>query len=233
MKNFIKTLIIRFAVNIAHHEIPLFRGAINSLLENSSDTLLFHNHTEEGLRYAYPLIQYKRIGGKAAIVCVGDGTEAIGEFFSSIRPEISIGNRVETLQIEGVIPSRMLLQVWEEEFEYHLRKWLPLNKENYDKYVKLEGVVEKTQMLENILIGNILSMSKNLGVIFDKEVSVKITSVEPPHAIKFKGVKLMAFDAEFKSNVCLPDFIGIGKGVSIGFGMVASKHLRKKGNNEN
>ncbi len=234
MKNFIKTLIIRFAVNIAHHEIPLFRGAINSLLESSSDTLLFHNHTEEGLRYAYPLIQYKRIGGKAAIVCVGEGTEVIGEFFSSIRPEITIGDRVEILKIESVIPSRMLLQVWKGEFEYHLRKWLPLNKGNYDKFVKLEGVVEKTRMLESILIGNILSMAKTLDVIFDKEVSVKITSVDSPHAIKYKGVKLMSFDVEFKSNVCLPYFIGVGKGVSVGFGMVTNKHLRKENsNNEN
>lgn len=220
MKTFINTLVIRFTACIAHREIPLFRGAVNSLLDSSGNTLLFHNHTENGLRYAYPLIQYKRIEEKAAIVCVGDGTEAIGEFFSSYRPEISIGDRIETLQIDSITPSRLLLQVWEDEFEYHLRKWMPLNKDNYERYVCSEGVIEKTQLLESILIGNILSMAKTLGVTFDKEIKVRITQMGTPYSIKYKGVSLMGFDIEFKSNVCLPDYIGLGKGVSIGCGTV-------------
>lgn len=31
---------------------------------------------------------------------------------------------------------------------------------------------------------------------------------------------MMGFDIRFKSNVSLPDYIGLGKGVSIGFGMI-------------
>jgi hypothetical protein len=64
-------LAVEFKNSIQHHEIPKFRGAVVILL--SSGNMLFHNHTEDaGLRYSYPLIQYKRIHSKAAIVCINE-----------------------------------------------------------------------------------------------------------------------------------------------------------------
>ena len=35
---------------------------------------------------------------------------------------------------------------------------------------------------------------------------------------------MMAFDIEFMSNVTVPDFIGLGKGVSLGFGTICRKY---------
>jgi hypothetical protein len=227
MNSAVRTLVVRFNNPLSMYEVPLFRGAVNAMMADRPDTVLFHNHTENssknGLRYAYPLIQYKRIGGKAAIVCVGDGADAIGEFFSSMQQELKIGERNEMLQVETISPSRIILQVWEGEFCYHIRKWLPLNKENYYVFNGMEGVAEKVSMLESVLVGNILSMAKSLSVFFDKKVNAKITSIEEPYHIMYKGVKMVAFDAEFKSNVYLPDYIGLGKGVSMGMGTVTQK----------
>lgn len=39
----------------------------------------------------------------------------------------------------------------------------------------------------------------------------------------------MGFDIRFKSNVSLPDYIGLGKGVSIGFGMIKDYKNNKYG----
>ena len=59
----IKTLTIQFNTPLKRRELPLFRGAIIAAI--STGNILFHNHNEGStLRYAYPLIQYKRIGGK-------------------------------------------------------------------------------------------------------------------------------------------------------------------------
>lgn len=50
-------------------EVKLFRAAAIHALQNAE--VLFHNHLDgEKLRFGYPLIQYKRIRRKAAIVCV-------------------------------------------------------------------------------------------------------------------------------------------------------------------
>ena len=47
---------------------------------------------------------------------------------------------------------------------------------------------------------------------------------EPSYAEWYKGTKLMAFDAEFRSNVSLPDFVGLRKGVSLGMGTVVRRY---------
>ena len=77
---YVRTLTILTDAEIHQHEVTLFRGAvIKSLGEHPN--LYFHNHLEgDKFRYAYPLIQYKRLGGKAAIVCVEDGVDIIGQF---------------------------------------------------------------------------------------------------------------------------------------------------------
>ncbi|MDD2636807.1 MAG: CRISPR-associated endonuclease Cas6, partial [Bacteroidales bacterium] len=56
-----------------------------------------------------------------------------------------------------------------------------------------------------------------------KEVKVQITNINKEYARNFKGVKMHTINAEFKTNVLLPNYLGLGKGVSIGFGTVKSK----------
>ena len=77
----IQTLILQFANELSQNDIPKFRGAVIASLEEKN--ILYHNHIDNKFRYAYPLIQYKRIHQKAAIVCIGDGVKAIHELFAS------------------------------------------------------------------------------------------------------------------------------------------------------
>ncbi|MFW5721489.1 MAG: CRISPR-associated endonuclease Cas6 [Bacteroidota bacterium] len=41
--------------------------------------------------------------------------------------------------------------------------------------------------------------------------------------ITYKDVKHQTFDVSFKTNIFLPEYIGLGKGVSIGFGTVKTR----------
>ncbi len=77
-------------------------------------------------------------------------------------------------------------------------------------------MVEKTQFLEQILRGNILSFAKGLGIFIDKQVECVITQLSEPTVKRYKDVKLTMFDAEFTTNVSIPDYAGLGKGVSKG-----------------
>lgn len=230
MLNSVKTLVIRFGNELYPDEIEYFRGAVIHAMEGAN--VLFHNHLDGNkLRYAYPLIQYKRIHRKAAVVCVGEGTEAIGEFFASCHFDVSFGERSVTLEVEGVQAHQTLVQVWQDMFTYQIRKWLPLNQENYAKYMALESLAEKYAMLEKLLTGNILSFAKGLAIHFEKQVECKITAMDEPRIVTYKGVKMMAFDAEFKSNVSIPNYVGLGKGVSLGFGTVVKKYDNKNEDN--
>lgn len=225
-----KILILRFNNTLYQNELPYFRGAINELLKDKND-VLFHNHEGDSFRYSYPLIQYKRINNKAAMVCLQKGTEAVGLLL--LQPELNckLGTKDYVLEIESVKASNFTIQTWESNFSYRLRKWLPLNQENYIEYQKLEGIAEKSLFFERILIGNILSFAKGLDIRFENEVICKIISIDEPHLITYKNVKLMSFDIEFKSNVSIPDYIGLGKGASLGFGMITRKNEQEKTQN--
>ena len=220
----IPVLTIVFDNDISLTEIPMFRGAIISKVP--AEYTLFHNHLDDGFRYRYPLIQYKRIGGNAAIVCIGEGTDAIGQFFANADFDLQIGNRNATFKVDKVEPSRVLIQPWEQTFKYTCRKWLPLNKENYEQYKNLDGVAERALFLQKILVGNILSMCTGLGIHIEKNIDCSVTNISETSIYKYKGVLMTGFDVEFKTNIFLPDYIGLGKGVSLGYGMI--KQIKKQ-----
>lgn len=224
----IDTFIVKFDKEIKFSDISHFRSGVLASMQHDAD-VLFHNHlSEKEYRYSYPLIQYKRINKKAAIVCVGDGCTTVGEFFSRKKYPIVIGEDTTELNIEKLQPARTVVQVWDSDFYYSIRKWLPFNSQNYNIYISLEGIGEKTSFLESILIGNMLSMAKGLGLNIDKEIKCKILDIGHMHMFRVKGIKFMAFDAEFKANVSIPNYLGIGKHASLGFGMVVNKRRNIK-----
>lgn len=222
----LKSLLVRFWNTISREELECFRGAVINAMENAN--VLFHNHEKGGrLRYAYPLIQYKRIQQKAAILCLGEGTEAIGEFFAACQFDVLLGERGTTLEVESVKANQSLVQIWDSMFTYRICRWLPLNQENYATYNKMSGLVERCSFIEKMLMGNLLSFATGIELYLAQHVECHITELSEPYAVWYKGTKLMAFDAEFRCNVSLPDFVGLGKGVSLGMGSVVRKYERK------
>lgn len=215
---------IQFQNEILHNEIELFRGAILNQLPES--LILFHNHEGEGFRYSYPLIQYKRLHGKAFLVSLSDGTEAIGNLFSESDFHFRLGQRELKMEIASVWTKQVLVQVWNTDFTYRLSSWLPLNEKNYQEYLSLEGVAERILFLEKKLVGNILSFTKGIGLFVEQQIRCKILHVDAEYGILYKGVKMKAFNATFKTNISLPEYIGLGKGVSIGNGTLF--HVKKQ-----
>lgn len=216
----LNTIIIKFSNAISYHEIPMFRGALIAAVgDNCSE--FFHNHNGDGYRYRYPLIQYKRIGGCAAVVCVGQGTEEIGAFFSTGHFVFKLGeSREEKFEIDKIRTRRTTVQVWDSNFRYTLRDWLPFNPENYRHYLECEGIVERTSLLERIWVGNVLSMCKGLTITVENEIKCNIVSIDEPRKVYYKGVPMMSFSCVLDSNISLPDFIGLGKGASMGHGTI-------------
>ncbi len=228
MGKYIRTLTVFFDTEIRFCEIPLFRGAVLKSLGDKAN-LLYHNHMSDNTyRYSYPLVQYKCMNGRAVIVCVEEAVDLIGQLLVESQGSMMIGERVEKCQVTRILPARLLIQTWEQPFKYHISRWLPLNAKNYQVFKNIEGVVERVSFLENILKGNLLSMLKGLGIYLEQELIVKITQISDPYLLQNKGVKLMAFNADFSSNLTIPNNTGVGKNASIGFGVV---HLEKETKN--
>lgn len=213
------TIVIQFDNEIESKALPYFRGAVIASLEKKN--ILFHNHDEDKLRYAYPLIQYKRIHKKAAVMGVGKGIEVISQLLTVRDFNYHIGNEQVEMRIEAVNAYDNEIMLTENaDSHYRLRSWLPLNSENYKQYQESESMVERIQILERVLVGNILSFLKGIDIHVEEQLIVHVTDITGQRAITYKKVKLMAFDIEFKTNIQLPQYIGIGKNASIGCGVL-------------
>ena len=209
-------LIIQFANEITPQEIQLFRGAVIASL-NEKD-ILFHNHTENGVVYHYPRIQYKRIHKKAAIICIKEGIKSIGELFCAESYHYKFGDREVDMRIDTINTYQTDIDFCEEPKRYRLLNWLPLNSENYKEYQAIEGMAQRITFLEEKLIGNLLSFFTEIGFRAEQQIELHITDITGQRLAHYKGVKLMAFDIEFKVNLTLPQYIGVGKSASVGYG---------------
>ncbi len=217
--NYVKSLIVKFENELSHNAIPMFRGAVIAEDENIED-IFYHSHDGNELRYAYPLIQYKTINGKAAIIGIDAGTDSLTKMIYPYERTLRIGNKTEAYTICETMACSTNVDYVGNPIKYSLSQWLPLNKDNYSLYVNTKDMIGRLEILKRMLIGNILSFAKGIGVHLESELHVQILSSKECKPTTYKGQKMMTFDIEFTSNLRLPQFIGLGKGASTGHGMI-------------
>ena len=220
----IRILTVVFDTEIKYKEIPLFRGAVLKSLGDKAD-LLYHNHTgATTFRYSYPLIQYKRIHKKASIMAIGEGVGVVSQLLEdSCHFNFQIGKEKVEMKIETIdLYDNEITLTEGTEFRYCLRGWHSLNSKNYVQYQNTESIVGRITILEDVLIGNILSFLKGIGIHLNNNEQIKlhITDIIAQRNVVYKKVKLMAFDIEFKANISLPQYIGLGKSASVGCGVI-------------
>ena len=182
------------------------------------DYPILHNHyADDKFLYSYPYVQYKVINGEIVIVGIDEGADII----KKIAPELTTLSLDKEYNItEKLIHEKEYdIKPCSEEKHYKfITPWLGLNQTNYKKYINTNDWKVRKEILNKVLVGNLLSMSKSLGIIINKRLYAK-THFEDMIA-KYKGVKMNAFTGEFKVHYDIPDYLGLGKGVSQGFGCV-------------
>lgn len=183
-----------------------------------SEYIILHNHYGgENFLYSYPLVQYNVFDDTIHVLGIDEGAKIL----KHIAPEInSFSLDKEYIVEEKTIHEKEVdIKPSSEEKHYKfITPWLGLNNKNYPKYRGLKTWKEKKELINKILVGNILSMSKGLGIIVNKKLYAKTHFKE--QIVDFKSLKMNAFTGEFKIHFDIPDYFGLGKGVSHGFGCV-------------
>lgn len=191
-----------------------------------SEFTLLHNHIrDDKFMFSYPFVQYKVINGDAYIIGIDEG----GEILKKISSELSKLELNKTYIIREKMIHEKEFDIKQSSEEKHYRfitPWLGLNQTNYKKYMNSKTFKEKKDILNRVLVGNILSMSKGLGIIVNKRLYAKSHFEE--EIAEYKSVKMNAFTGEFKIHYDIPDYFGIGKGASQGFGCIKQIHDGEK-----
>lgn len=184
------------------------------------DEELVHNHSGEGYIYSYPKIQYKVIKKQPTICGIMEGADfALRMTFESDRLVIG-GKELSAIQkqIQRDVKEFGMVEDYKE-YQF-LTPWLALNQKNIARY-HAANAIERESMLKRILIGNILSMSKGLGYTVPGEIHVWLNLRET--MMRLKGIEMKSFIGTFRTNFIIPDFLGLGKSVSRGYGTIKSK----------
>ena len=187
------------------------RGFLGSLFVDDAE---FHHHSERS--YHYPLIQYKRINGELMILGFQEYARVLMNKMSIVE---SISTRHGSFKVDS---QEMNLSTWQVHntsrcYDF-ATPWLPLNEANYSAFKDCPPEKQKS-FLEKILVGNTLSCLKGLGIFVDYRVESYLVSFRS-FIVRAHGNTFEGFNARFYLNVDLPDFIGLGKSVSKGFGTI-------------
>ncbi len=182
------------------------------------DYPLLHHHMDGGYLRTYPKVQYKVIEGTPFIIGIEEGAQVLKEISGEIK-KLELGNSRYAVTGRQINEQEVEVIATREECRYRfLTPWLGLNQENNSKFREIWDWREKKLFLNNILIGNILSMCKGLGIIVDRDLYAR--SHIDKEKNEFKSVSFKGFTGEFIVNFKIPDFFGIGKSVSQGYGTV-------------
>ena len=194
------------------------RGYIGTKFPEYID--LHHHLPNNRLLYKYPLIQYKVINNIPYFIGIKEGVNILKEIMFNIK-ELNINNININIYEKEITENEIEFGLSKDLIEYKINTpWIALNQSNYNRYIEL-NTKEREELLIRILIGNILSISKTLKYTATETITATLKLREK--GTKFKGNSLIGFIGEFAVNFSLPDYIGIGKSVSRGFGAIIRK----------
>lgn len=204
-------------LNLSQDKARQFRGYFGNAYNHLED---MHNHINNGYKFAYPVIQYKVIDKIPTIIGIGKGSELLCDNKVYLEDNIIIGKEAHNIDCVKVENTEVEFGMTDNLIEYTFEScWIALNNENQRIY-KLSSYKERKEMLEKILINNIISLCKTLKYQAEKRFKVELNVYMVDYMPKLKGQSMIGFKGNFKVNFELPEYIGLGKSVSRGYGCI-------------
>ena len=169
-------------------------------------------------RFLYPRVQVKILNEQIYIIGVHEGVDPVLSLAEKFKT-FDFGNitfEVQGCDIEKVenqfVPSGRVVRY------RFITPWVALNHMTGGKYRFLTNQ-EKPSFLNRLLGQNIIFLANEVGVNLEDNVftKVEVSSLFPRPVDENKWG---AFMGEFKTNFVLPNYIGIGNGITRGFGSI-------------
>ena len=169
-------------------------------------------------KFLYPRVQVKILNEQIYIIGIHEGVEPVLSLTKKFE-KFDFGNitfEVQNCDIGNAqnqsIPSSKLVRY------RFITPWVALNHMTGGRYRFLTNQ-EKPSFLNRLLGQNIIFLANEVGVKLEDNIftKVKVTSLFPRPVDENKWG---AFMGEFKTNFILPNYIGVGNGITRGFGTI-------------
>ncbi|GEM_PF-2261558 len=242
---------ITFELPAIPHAMRKLRGAvIESVMQHKAvfeaagvTTELFHNHKEEVMiadgapmpeeqsaparSFDYPKVQYKIRHRKAEVFGIGPGAQAVQLWVSLVGDMLNVNGQEVPLSVRHHHHEQWKPQLGEKLQTCRLNKWLAFNPQNYELWQQTPKLVDKAPILDKLLWGHCFHLAEGLDFELDREqLQLHVSTIDMMTYKDCFGIKKLALDITFQTNLNIPEEIGLGQGVTIGFGKV--QQIRKK-----
>lgn len=209
-----------FDLPLKDRDIPRWRSAWSEMAGFEMDR--FHNHKpgDEGVIYRYPQVQYRTHRGKAALLAMGPATTDVQQALSVGPWEIVWNYDKHPIELEDLSLEQYELSFDRQFYHYRLHTYLPFNDKNFERWKSTTGLVKRIQLVERMLAGHLLNFATGIGWQIPERFEVEVIDLSEPYLRPLHEIMRPAFDLQFKANLVLPFGIGLGKGVSHGYGVL-------------
>ena len=106
---------------------------------------------------------------------------------------------------------------------YRISDWVALNEKHYREWSNMTRLVDQMVLLENAFTAHVMAFARGINWFVDRRLVAELSDYHGCQWHKRRGADLLAFDATFRIQARLPQGIGLGKGVSIGFGRIEAR----------
>ncbi|MEE8437061.1 MAG: CRISPR-associated endonuclease Cas6 [Candidatus Neomarinimicrobiota bacterium] len=213
----VNTVVIRLITDKPVRKTPYqVKGVIMRQYPNEEIVPLLDGTYRE--KFLYPRVQVKILNEQIYIVGVGAGVKPI-KLLAKKLESMDFGNitfQVLDLDIEE---SSDRFQPVDKLIRYRfVTPWVALNQTTGSRYRFLNNV-DRINFLNRLLGQNIVFMAREMGMELDENIFTKVTlSSLFPRPVDENNWG--AFEGEFRANFILPNYLGIGNGITRGYGTI-------------
>lgn len=169
-------------------------------------------------KFSYPRVQVKILDEQIYIIGVNEGVEPVLAIPDKIK-ELDFGNitfEISDFEIktstQQFIPSGSVISY------SFLTPWAALNHVTANKY-RSTPYRKKVSYLNKLLGSNLIFLAKEMGISMEKGLYIKV-KIPKLHPKSIDDNKWKAFKGDFKTNILLPSYIGLGNGITRGYGTI-------------
>ena len=208
-------------MSIQHIELQAFKAAILQGLQTQN---LPAEH--------YPLLQFKTRYShgrlEPMLMVIGQKIAALQQLINAESRFIRFGQRTEALDISYFKPLTFEMRTDQGFHTYNLFKYHAFNQENYQTFRGLSDSKAQLVFLEELLRGHLETFVKGVGWMPDPPIIVKNLQLKQQDILHCPEYKPHCFDLRFRTNLWIPEHIGLGRRVSLGFGTLRLPRKKKR-----
>jgi Cas6b C-terminal domain/Cas6b N-terminal domain len=214
-------MILRTFILTLEPEYPLmfsveeFRSFLNKEL---AEFMALHRTNTTGVVHRYPVLQVKQVKRDLIVIGISQGADCLRRI---IADQMKLGAGGGTCRITArdtairPEPFGVMDNVTTYEF---LTPWRALNQQHAKQFYDLNGKPQRDAFLQKLLRTHLTTLAKSL----DYEIT-------PPFSCEAKvrfrrdrigNENVMVFLGKFRTNLRIPDYLGIGWQVSQGYGTI-------------